>query len=66
MSSNVKLNELESMQAYYREPKAKKLFIRCAGCSDVFRGYGYEEGDKCDDCIEVETNLRKRQAELDQ
>lgn len=63
--STVKRNELESFQAYYHEPRYRKSFIRCPGCGERL-GIGYEDGDKCDDCLEVEADLKKRQQELDQ
>jgi len=64
--SHVKDNELESFQAYYREPRARKSVPLCYGCGDRLVGYGYEEGDKCEDCIEHEAELKRRQQELDQ
>lgn len=63
--STVNNNELESMQAYYREPRARKRLPICPGCGERL-SFDYEDGDKCDDCIETEADLKRRQQELDQ
>jgi tRNA(Ile2) C34 agmatinyltransferase TiaS len=63
--STVKRNELESFQAYYREPRARREAPRCPGCGDRL-GFDYEAGDKCDDCAEIEAEIKRRQQELDQ
>jgi tRNA(Ile2) C34 agmatinyltransferase TiaS len=63
--STVKPNELESCQAYYREPRARKSKPRCPGCGERL-SWDYEDGEKCDDCIEVERELLRRQKELEQ
>ena len=60
----MKLNELESAQSYYREPKAKKLF--CLSCRKPLIGFGFEDGDECEACIEIEAQVIRRQKELEQ
>ena len=63
--STVKRNELESFQAYCREPRSRRELVRCSGCGERLGGT-YEKGEKCDYCLELESDLKKRQQELDQ
>lgn len=63
--STVKKNELESWQAYYFEPKKPQEKPKCQRCGRML-GFGYVQGDKCDFCIAVDVEIRRRQKELNQ
>jgi len=54
---SVKRNELESFQAYYRAPKARQRVPICPGCGARLTGIGFEDDDKCEDCIAIEMDL---------